>query len=322
MNGLPTHRKEASGKEASAMATAPSQTPASGRRKRNMWTYLAIFLGITFTAYTLLTRTRSISLDLPFVSQHQPTTYTGLDEAALSAESRKKFEHLIRLADLPSDFVPETGKHRSRHSGRLVVVGDVHGMKDALVDLLEKVKFDKKRDHLILAGDMISKGPDSKGVVDLAMKLGATGIRGNHEDRVLEEWSRMMGENVEGENEEDVEESPESGKELLDEPKEKVLGKGKDKDRSLIKHLGNQRLKWLKKCPVILRVGKLRGMGEVVVVHAGLAPGVKLERQDPYAVMNMRTIGKHGVPDEDRNGGVFWVKVRFLPGSPPPRNNH
>ena len=69
-------------------------------------------------------------------------------------------------------------------------------MKDALVDLLAKVKFDEKNDHLVLAGDMISKGPDSPGVVDLAMKLGATGIRGNHENRVILTHADMVAEHA------------------------------------------------------------------------------------------------------------------------------
>jgi hypothetical protein len=77
-----------------------------------------------------------------------------------------------------------------------------------------------------------------------------------------------------------------------------------------VRALGKKRIKWLKKCPVILRVGKLGSLGEVVVVHAGLAPNVKLEKQDPFMVMNMRTI-KDGVPSED-SGGVGWMKVRLF----------
>ena len=75
--------------------------------------------------------------------------------------------------------------------------------------------------------------------------------------------------------------------------------------------MGKKRIKWLKECPVILRVGKLGNMGEVVVVHAGLAPGVKLEKQDPLMVMNMRTIGDNGVPSDARDG-TGWMKVCFL----------
>jgi len=222
------------------------------------------------------------------------------DPATTSATTTRHSD-IIQLVDLPASYLPTTGKHR--HSGRLVIVGDVHGMKDALVDLLDKVKFDAKHDHLILAGDMISKGPDSAGVVDLAMKLGATGVRGNHEDRILVAHKKMAAENIlvdstglnEGEDK------------SQDTQQEEGLSRQEIKDRALVKALGEKRIKWLKECPVILRVGKLGDMGEVIVVHAGLAPGVKLEKQDPFMVMNMRTIND-GVPSADGEG-LLWIKV-------------
>lgn len=208
---------------------------------------------------------------------------------------------MTKLMDLPPKYIPETGKHRN--SGRLVIVGDVHGMKDSLVELLEKVNFNEKHDHLILAGDMISKGPDSKGVVDLAMKLGATGIRGNHEDRIILAHADMQAEHLRL-GTPGPRESLEKEQDLLE---EESFSHGDYKDRKLVKQLGEKRIKWLKQCPVILRVGKLGDMGEVVVVHAGLTPGVRLQKQDPVLVMNMRTI-KNGVPSDQRDG-TPWTKV-------------
>lgn len=64
-------------------------------------------------------------------------------------------------------------------------MGDVHGMKNELDSLLEKVDFNSKHDHLILAGDMIDKGPDSQGVIDLAMEVGASCVMGNHEHKAI-----------------------------------------------------------------------------------------------------------------------------------------
>src|ERR1700744_6498091 len=63
----------------------------------------------------------------------------------------------------------------------------------AVEELLQKLDFDKERDHLIFTGDMIFKGPDSLGVVDLARDLGASCVRGNHEDRTLLALSSMRG---------------------------------------------------------------------------------------------------------------------------------
>lgn len=214
------------------------------------------------------------------------------------------FEDMIQLLDLPSKFLPQTGKHK--HSRRLIIVGDVHGMKDALVKLLAKIDFNKKHDHLILAGDMIAKGPDSAGVVDLAMELGASGVRGNHEDRIILAHEDMVAEHADiGQTE------PSEDREKQDALEEESGSHGNYKDKALVRVLGEERIKWLKKCPVILRLGKLPPMGEVVVVHAGLAPGVKLEQQDPLMVMNMRTIGDDGVPSDGREG-LGWMKVCLL----------
>lgn len=43
--------------------------------------------------------------------------------------------------------------------GRLLVVGDVHGCKDELADLLAKANYTHGQDNLILAGDLVDKGP-------------------------------------------------------------------------------------------------------------------------------------------------------------------
>jgi hypothetical protein len=170
----------------------------------------------------------------------------------------------------------------------------VHGMKDALLALLKKIGFDEKHDHLILAGDMVSKGPDSAGVVDLAVKLGATGVRGNHEDRLILANTAM---------EKDIVAEYLNTEEVAD-----VLSPRDIKDRELIQELGKKRIKWLENCPVILRIGKVADLGEVVVVHAGLAPGVELEKQDPLAVMTMRTVGEDHLPSEEHDGHP-WTKV-------------
>lgn len=170
----------------------------------------------------------------------------------------------VRIQTLHPRFLPETGKHRK--SGRLIVVGDVHGMKTQLEALLAKVDFNPQEDHLILTGDMIDKGPDSAGVIDLAMDLGASCVMGNHEHKAIaaqSDWLLAM---------------------------------------------GNRRVRWIKDCPHILKVGKLGKMGEVVVVHAGLEPGKALKKQSAKHVMNMRIIDHKGVPSS-RKDGVDWFKV-------------
>lgn len=61
-----------------------------------------------------------------------------------------------------------------------------------MVSLLTKVKFDVESDYLILAGDMISKGPDSLKVLDILRSHGAGCVRGNHEDRILLHYHQLQ----------------------------------------------------------------------------------------------------------------------------------
>src|ERR1700761_5339138 len=62
-----------------------------------------------------------------------------------------------------------------------------------VLDLLQKVESNVLTDHIIFTGNLVFKGPDSKGVVDLARTLGASCVRGNHEDRTLLAYASMNG---------------------------------------------------------------------------------------------------------------------------------
>lgn len=67
---------------------------------------------------------------------------------------------------------------------RVLVVGDVHGCVDEMDDLLKAADYKQGRDRLILAGDLIDRGPDSPGVVRRAQEVGAEAVLGNHDEKV------------------------------------------------------------------------------------------------------------------------------------------
>jgi serine/threonine protein phosphatase 1 len=69
-------------------------------------------------------------------------------------------------------------------NGRLIAVGDIHGCHKEFEDLLDKLDL-RKDDRLILLGDLISRGPDSGKVVELARKYATVSLLGNHELRHL-----------------------------------------------------------------------------------------------------------------------------------------
>jgi serine/threonine protein phosphatase 1 len=80
--------------------------------------------------------------------------------------------------------------------GQLIyAIGDIHGRLDLLNELLVLIKADiPRRDAthtlIVFLGDLIDRGPDSRGVVERAMELQAKGwkarfLMGNHEEVFL-----------------------------------------------------------------------------------------------------------------------------------------
>ncbi len=70
--------------------------------------------------------------------------------------------------------------------GRDFVVGDIHGMFDALRELLAGVNFDATRDRLFSVGDLVDRGPDSAQALEWLTQPWFFACRGNHEQFVLD----------------------------------------------------------------------------------------------------------------------------------------
>jgi len=78
---------------------------------------------------------------------------------------------------------------------RIFAIPDIHGRSDLLkkaFSFLETQSYDPQKDMLIFLGDMIDRGPDCKGVIDLIkQKVEANpesvfALRGNHEDFAID----------------------------------------------------------------------------------------------------------------------------------------
>jgi len=189
-----------------------------------------------------------------------------------------------------------------------------------VVKLLAEVQYEARTDHLILAGDFISRGPYSADVVDLAMSAHASCVRGNHEDRVLLVYRDMFSHRMTHEQKSrKVPSPPMPGMPenvLQDEPatdapvvEDQISEHGDAADRQLASSFSKRQFDYMASCPVILDVGQVVGMGDVHVVHGGLIPGVRLERQDPMGVMHMRTIDLDTHVPSSKGKGTPWYKV-------------
>ncbi|KAI0540357.1 Metallo-dependent phosphatase-like protein [Xylaria digitata] len=185
-----------------------------------------------------------------------------------------------QISTLPASLLPTTPSNHQDTSRRIIIIGDVHGHLKALEALLHKAEFSTSRgDTVVFAGDLVNKGPDSAGVIALAMRIGAFGVRGNHEDRVLRAWKYYESKHTK--RREHGEDGRTSSNRM----------KPHHADLVTAKSLKPEHRAWLSGLPLILRIGDLGPRyGEVLTVHAGLVPGIPLESQDPEAVMNMRTL--------------------------------
>ncbi len=83
----------------------------------------------------------------------------------------------------------------------IYAIGDIHGRRDLLDVLVAKIRLDVatradeasagQRPVLIFIGDYVDRGPDSRGVIDVALRLAASGefevraLKGNHEEQML-----------------------------------------------------------------------------------------------------------------------------------------
>ncbi|KHN97723.1 Ser/Thr protein phosphatase family protein [Metarhizium album ARSEF 1941] len=193
--------------------------------------------------------------------------------------------------DAGTEAGAEAGATNPIPARRLIIVGDVHGSRKSLEALLEEVGFDRALgDLVIFAGDLVSKGADSGGVIDLAGTIGALGVRGNHDDAVLRAAADRRRETGQAEEEEGVSASVSVSTRTAE-------------------TLSGSQLGFLASLPLMVRVAVTpspaslaslpRGVRRVVVVHAGLVPGVALEEQCAHAVMHMRSLGR------EEGGGRF-----------------
>jgi hypothetical protein len=170
--------------------------------------------------------------------------------------------------------------------GRTIIVGDVHGCRIELEDLLTRVDF-SSGDRLVFVGDVVARGPDSIGVLDVIRRTGAVVVRGNHEDRLVS--SR------------ETEPHPlvwQSGGQGKARPPKKPLGKFHAEVADKLRPVD-----WalLEATPLYVDLPE----HGVRVVHAGVVPGVPIEEQDRSTLLTIRALGPRGEPLEKR-GNVLW----------------
>jgi hypothetical protein len=156
-------------------------------------------------------------------------------------------------------------------TSRTIVVGDLHGCYDELIELLESVSFTQE-DRVVCVGDLVTKGPKNREVLDLFMKDARfRTVIGNHDLALRRKWS---GEKV----------------------------KLKPSQKATHKELKSDKEKYL---PFLNRLPFTIDLGTHLVVHAGLRPDVALYSQTSEDMTLLRTLGK----DRESHDGTPWYEV-------------
>jgi bis(5'-nucleosyl)-tetraphosphatase (symmetrical) len=178
----------------------------------------------------------------------------------------------------------------------VLVIGDVHGCLDELLELHEKAVHEIGHDFskVILVGDLVNKGPQSAAVIrHVRLSNGWLSVRGNNDDGAL---AAALGDERRRSN-------PSYAWLFDTAPTTTATPNGGDvtsgdaatraallDGRATV--LSDEDVMWMAELPYTIRIpGKLLGESDdTVVVHAGLIPGVALERQSVNVLVTVREI--------------------------------
>jgi hypothetical protein len=165
---------------------------------------------------------------------------------------------------------------------RSIIIGDVHGCSRELNDLLALIG-PTADDSVLFVGDLVARGPDSRGVVRTFREVRGKGVVGNHEVRVLEaRRARFAGER-----------GPELG----------------PSHEAVLRDLGDEDWAALDALPLYLDLTE----HDARIVHAGVVPGLPFAKQDAWTLTHIRSIAEDGTPSA-RFGAESWA-ARYR-GSP------
>lgn len=184
-----------------------------------------------------------------------------------------------------------TDRPRAADDSRVYAVGDVHGRADLLVRLFDQIAADIDQragdgltPRLVMLGDYVDRGPDSRGVLDLltgpppVAGLARTFLKGNHEDMMLRALRDPDDAGAAGDGDLWPLWLANGGRETL-----ASYGLGpEDGPGGLAAVLPPAHRRFLEGLELAY------ASGDYLFVHAGIRPGRPLERQDPQTLMWIR----------------------------------
>lgn len=200
---------------------------------------------------------------------------------------------------------------------RIYAIGDVHGRLDLLQQLLGMIEADDaarepSETHIIMLGDLIDRGPDSAGIVDLFLNRPPAfatvhQLMGNHEEMLLNL--------IDGPSEEAIVHFLRyGGRETFESygvPQIMLDLPDRHPPSALLDHIPAAHRAFFRSMGDAIRVG------DYLFVHAGVRPDVPLEEQAPSDV---RWIRKPFL-ESDADHGVMVVHGHTISAAPDIRRN-
>ena len=132
------------------------------------------------------------------------------------------------------------------------VIGDIHGTLHEFQEILQLLDYKSSHVRIILLGDLIDRGKYSAECVKLARELNITSVKGNHEQKFLK-WYRSQGSRV------DVYDS-----------------------KNYYSQLSDADITYITNMPSYIELDK------TIIVHAGLKPGIPLNKQRDDDLLYLR----------------------------------
>ena len=152
-----------------------------------------------------------------------------------------------------------------------LVIGDIHGCYEELLELLEKARF-AADDRVVAVGDLIVKGRRNREVLDLfSGDARFSSVVGNHDLAILNFWLGQTSS----------------------------LKPAQKNTAAELEDYRERYTTYLASLPFLI------DLGSHAVVHAGVRPGVSLSEQASEDLTELRTLG----PDRTSREGTPWYEA-------------
>jgi hypothetical protein len=163
--------------------------------------------------------------------------------------------------------LPKAGDGKAlADDGRVIVVGDTHGCLAEFNDLMADLGVRPDADRVVIIGDIVNIGPHSAELLRHVMaQPHIVAIRGNHEDGALVAAAQS------------------------------AAGEAPEAQIEWVQTLAQAAVEYMRDLPRMMRLPDF----DVILVHAGLLPGVALEEQPHVITSKLRILVAHPETRDD-----------------------